>query len=319
MAEVRVSELPVVAGTPASGDLYIVVRAGTTSKQTLAQLKNALEISLSALGAAASGNNSDITSLSGLTTALSLAQGGTGAGNADDARSNLGVRNIAARYIEGLELEWGASSITVKPGAAYIAGSNISLENLSPITLTLAGLTSGTFYHVYYYAGSGNVPTAELSAVVPVAADTGGYVKTGDVSHRYLGSVLAASATTVHRFQQHLNRMYYNVVGMGAAPFAVLTAGAAITATDVVVTGVVPVTAVSAIASVINADTGVTARISNSDIGAISASNCRQTVRAGSSPELDILLSASKTFSYAFDSTPSSVLQVRINSYTFKR
>lgn len=42
------------------------------------------------LGAAASGANSDITSLSGLTTALSVAQGGTGAATAAGAKTNLG-------------------------------------------------------------------------------------------------------------------------------------------------------------------------------------------------------------------------------------
>lgn len=41
------------------------------------------------LGAAASGANSDITSLTGLTTPLSVAQGGTGSGTASGARSNL--------------------------------------------------------------------------------------------------------------------------------------------------------------------------------------------------------------------------------------
>lgn len=44
---------------------------------------------------AAAGANSDITSLSGLTTALSLAQGGTGATSAAGARTSLGLSNVA--------------------------------------------------------------------------------------------------------------------------------------------------------------------------------------------------------------------------------
>ncbi|MGQ3907953.1 phage tail fiber protein [Enterobacter hormaechei] len=43
------------------------------------------------------GANSDITSLSGLTTALSVGQGGTGAKTAADARTNLGLGSSATR------------------------------------------------------------------------------------------------------------------------------------------------------------------------------------------------------------------------------
>lgn len=48
------------------------------------------------LGAAATGANSDITSLSGLTTALTVGQGGTGASTASAARANLGAAATGA-------------------------------------------------------------------------------------------------------------------------------------------------------------------------------------------------------------------------------
>ena len=53
------------------------------------------------LGAASSGANSDITSLSGLTTALSVAQGGTGSTTAAGARTSLNAMTYVAPSTSG--------------------------------------------------------------------------------------------------------------------------------------------------------------------------------------------------------------------------
>lgn len=94
-------------------------------------------------GAAASGVNNDITQISGLTTALSVAQGGTAAKNAGDARTNLSAMfesktNLGANTnlndINGTTsgFYYQSSSARAKPELNYpipLAGSLMVLNN----------------------------------------------------------------------------------------------------------------------------------------------------------------------------------------------
>ena len=77
-----------------TGNVTVTLPDGTT---WTGPAWNSITTSLS--GKAAKGANSDITSLSGLTTALSVEQGGTGSKTAPGARTSLGLGNSATRDI----------------------------------------------------------------------------------------------------------------------------------------------------------------------------------------------------------------------------
>lgn len=76
------------------------------------------------IGAAARGANSDITSLTGMTTALSVAQGGTGGSTQATARAGLGLKAAATADIVGTVSQSGG----VPTGAIFEKGSNANGE-----------------------------------------------------------------------------------------------------------------------------------------------------------------------------------------------
>ena len=87
-------------GTTGNYEILPVTKGGTGLTALSAVIQGLLNDADAAearatLLAAKSGANSDITGLSGMTTALSVTQGGTGSGTAAGARTNLGLKTAA--------------------------------------------------------------------------------------------------------------------------------------------------------------------------------------------------------------------------------
>lgn len=92
------------------------------------------------LGAAASGANTDITSLAGLTTALGVQYGGTGflgGYTAGDLIYATGATTLARRGIGS------ANNVLVVSGGAPTWSSTLSVSSMTTATATVTGLTTG--------------------------------------------------------------------------------------------------------------------------------------------------------------------------------
>lgn len=92
-------------------------------------------------GAAKSGANSDITSLSGLTTALSVSQGGTGASTPEASRTNLGLGSVSVEDIVPL-IKGGTGATTPSAARTNLGLGLVSTESIVPITKGGTGSTS---------------------------------------------------------------------------------------------------------------------------------------------------------------------------------
>lgn len=145
--------------------------------------------------------------------------------------------------MDGLKLIWNsATSISVDIGACYAENGDL-IDVPSVIVKSGLSLSASTFYHVYVFLSSG-VAAAEVVTTAPVAWKGTAYSKTGDVSRRYVGSVLTDGSGNVKKFYHDpfMNTVFYMKFNAGGSPHRVLSLGTATTATAVSCSGAVPVT-----------------------------------------------------------------------------
>lgn len=174
------------------------------------------------LGAAASGANSDITSITGLTTALSVAQGGTGATTASGARANL-LPTYASNAGKVIAVNSGGTDVEyITPNPGTVTSISMTVPDVlsvsgSPITssgtlaVTLATQSANTVF-AGPSSGSSSTPAFRglVAADIPDISSTylataGGTVSSLTVSNNLIvsgnltvsGSVTTVSSTTI--------------------------------------------------------------------------------------------------------------------------
>lgn len=121
----------VITGGSMSGMADIAVADGGTGSSTAAGAR-------ANLGAAASGDNTDITSLAALSTALTVTQGGTGATSASAARSNLDI--LQGGTVAGVSAQAGSYTLLLAD-----RGKVVEISSASDNTLTVPANSTAAF------------------------------------------------------------------------------------------------------------------------------------------------------------------------------
>jgi hypothetical protein len=216
-------------------------------------------------------------------------------------------------YIDGLKMVYvSGTQVQLTPGAAYVPGPKRIAELASAVTLT-PSLAANTWYHSYLTV-SGSTVGVEAVTTAPASPYSGtARAKTGDTSRRYIGSFRTDAAGAIYNFRQSGTDIYY-LANIFPAPFQVLANGSASTATSVSCASVVPETARIAVLIATNSDPSVRADLWNSE-GVMSM----LFINGTNSNQARMALNASQALIYAFASTPSGVLNIRVSGYQYER
>lgn len=128
------------------------------------------------IGAAASGANNDITSLGGLSTPLSVAQGGTGGATADAARTSLGLDAITAKAwvtfnsAGTIQSSHNVSSVSKTTTGTYVINFTNAMASADYCIVGMAKRSGGTFIIA---AGDNANTNSTTAAYVLIQTTTG--------------------------------------------------------------------------------------------------------------------------------------------------
>lgn len=140
------------ASTSKTNAATSATNAGNSATAAANSATQAANSAASVSGKASSGANSDITSLSGLTTPLSLAQGGTGSATQAGARSNLGLGTAAISTVVVDTLDATAGRVLIV-GSHGVGGLLPRIESVN-----IDSLRSSGDYFVQLTSGQGSLP-----------------------------------------------------------------------------------------------------------------------------------------------------------------
>jgi len=252
-----------------------------------------------AIGAAKSGQNSDITELTGITTPLSRPQGGIGG---------------YSGFIEGLTMTWlSSTSISIDAGSAYIPSLG-RVVTFAGQTFTPMGVIDVNSFIYLYLTDSG---TIQQSLTVPVRYANQGWQMTGNNARRCIGALhvttnVAGVTKFVHRPQ--LGMILYTLANPQASPFRLLAGVTGIA--SVSTRPVTPVMAHTMEGTFQNTGT-LAARVTPSDAGTNVATGWMAFINPGQIWNAKMAIAADGSITY--DATSPAALSVYCHGYYFDR
>lgn len=253
----------------------------------------------SAIAAAKSGQNSDITELTGIATPLSRPQGGIG--------GYIG-------FIEGLTMSWlSSTSVSIDAGSAYIPSLG-RVVTFAGQTFQPMGVVDVNSFIYLYLTDTG---TIQQSLTAPVRYSNQAWQMSGNNARRCIGALhVTTNANGVTKFvhRPQLGLILYTLGNPQASPFRLL---AGVTGIGSITTRTVtPVTAHTMEGTFQNTGT-LAARVTPSDAGTNVATGWMAFINPGQIWNAKMAIAADGSITY--DATSPAALSVYCHGYYFDR